>query len=302
MKKIISLLLLITLCLCLCACRKSDSVVAFENLVEEIGIVSLNSETAILAAEGAYRELSEKEQKSTTECYDYLKEKRSEYDKLLAAEVSTMIDSLGTVTLDSESSIKNARSLYNKLSNNSKMLVTNYSTLVDAEEMYETLLEKEKQKYIEQLKTNFIIKEDKFYNNKTYDHKKQPKGTCIYPCIYEKSASLHQISIKYIFSGYTPLYLSYVTIYIDGETQSIFPKESFHIVNDFDAGHEYFFVSLSFNQELHTEEIELLKAVGESKEAIIRYHGWRVYYDHEITDVEKQIIRDVLALYGAMIG
>ncbi|MCD8132884.1 MAG: L,D-transpeptidase/peptidoglycan binding protein [Clostridiales bacterium] len=49
------------------------------------------------------------------------------------------INAIGTVTLDSGSAISNARGLYDALSSDNQSLVTNYSTLTDAESAYAAL-------------------------------------------------------------------------------------------------------------------------------------------------------------------
>ena len=65
---------------------------------------------------------------------DDTKQKAEELQKQKeAAEVISAISIIGPVTLESETAIVNARTLYNALTDEIKANVTNYQTLVDAE-------------------------------------------------------------------------------------------------------------------------------------------------------------------------
>lgn len=88
MKHNICLLLLITLLVCctLCGCssKKSEQVLFAENKISSIGNVSLDNEKAILEAEIAYDQLTDKE-KEKVENYDILVAARKTYDEALKA-------------------------------------------------------------------------------------------------------------------------------------------------------------------------------------------------------------------------
>lgn len=82
MKKAISLMLAFVLCLSLCACGKSEAVKNTEALIDAIGEVTIDSESAILAAEEAYNALSD-EEKAVVENYQALCDARASLDELL---------------------------------------------------------------------------------------------------------------------------------------------------------------------------------------------------------------------------
>ena len=88
MKHNICLLLLITLLVCctLCGCssKKSEQVLFAENKISSIGNVSLDNEKAILEAEIAYDQLTDKE-KEKVENYDILVAARKAYDEAVKA-------------------------------------------------------------------------------------------------------------------------------------------------------------------------------------------------------------------------
>ena len=70
----------------------------------------------------------------------------TESDKAKASPVITLINSIGTVTLNSASAIQAARVGYDGLSESVKAYVTNYETLVNAESAYQALLDEKQAK------------------------------------------------------------------------------------------------------------------------------------------------------------
>jgi hypothetical protein len=114
-----------------------------QTLISDIGTVSLDSNAAIQIALRAYEDLSKNEKKSI-ENYDDLVEAEDEYERLMAENCVELIDAIGTVTLEDESKIVEARNAYTSLSAKAKKLVTNYGVLSEAEETY-TALEKEEE-------------------------------------------------------------------------------------------------------------------------------------------------------------
>lgn len=84
MKNIIALLLALAMCFSLCACGKSEAVTNVEGLIDAIGEVSTESESAIIAAEEAYNALA-KEEKTKVENYSVLTEARAALDDAIKA-------------------------------------------------------------------------------------------------------------------------------------------------------------------------------------------------------------------------
>ena len=83
MKKVISLVLVLVMCLSLTAC-KSKEAKNVESLIEAIGEVTLDSETAVISAENAYNALTD-EDKAEIENYEILITARSTLDSLIDA-------------------------------------------------------------------------------------------------------------------------------------------------------------------------------------------------------------------------
>ena len=104
-----------------------------KNKIDGIGEVTLSSSSTIKAARSAYNALTDDQKKQVTN-YDVLQKAESELSDLQKADaVVTKIKNIGTVTLKSESKIKQARIAYNKLTDKQKTLVTNYDVLEKAE-------------------------------------------------------------------------------------------------------------------------------------------------------------------------
>lgn len=136
MKKIIICCLCLVMLLALCACQ-SEQAKAVDAQIDAIGTVTLDSEAAISEAEAAFAALSEKDQKGVKKAQT-LQAARETYQTLVwqeqAAAVDTAIDRIGTVTLQSEAAIKNARAQYDAASSDVQPYVTKYDTLTAAED------------------------------------------------------------------------------------------------------------------------------------------------------------------------
>ena len=108
--------------------------------IDAIGEVTLDSEAAITEARTAYEALP-KEVKARVSNYNTLTEAEASLQNLKDEITAVMnkIDAIGTVTLDSETAIQEARMAYNKLSDAQKARVTNLATLTTAEQTLEKL-------------------------------------------------------------------------------------------------------------------------------------------------------------------
>lgn len=105
-------------------------------MISEIGTVSLENESAVTAAQTAYDNLPDKSRMLVTNSA-LLESAVIELADLKQVElVTAMIDSIGTVTLDSEEAINIALAAYNKMSDEGKALVKNHATLEAAVETH----------------------------------------------------------------------------------------------------------------------------------------------------------------------
>ena len=135
--------------------------------------VTIDSEEAVLEAQKAYLEADEnvrtlvKNSDKITEALNKIEQQKQ--DKENAEKVVKLISNIGTVSLNSESSINTARSSYNSLNANAKTYVSNYSDLQSAEETYKKLKdEKEKFELEESLKKKQQQEEDSYSGGTVY--------------------------------------------------------------------------------------------------------------------------------------
>lgn len=143
MKRGFLILTIMVMCLFLSSCGKSEAAINADNMILEIGEITLKSGAKIIDAEEAVSNLKESEYEQL-EYISVLKEARATYDQLVEetriannnkaiSEIEAAIDSIGTVTLEQESAIVSARTLYDKGNYDVKDGVTNYEVLERAE-------------------------------------------------------------------------------------------------------------------------------------------------------------------------
>lgn len=136
-KRIAAIFLIVMSCLILCSC-KSRKAIAADNLISDIGEVTMDSEGDITKAENAVKNLTEKEYKQLENLKD-LENARASYDDLVAKhsaeQVMAAIDKIGeNISLDDKTIIQTARSKYNLCDDKAREYITNYDKLVKAEE------------------------------------------------------------------------------------------------------------------------------------------------------------------------
>ena len=119
--------------------EKADRVI---DLINAIGTVTLDSETAINNAITAYNALNSK-QKALVTNYTTLQSAIAQLSTLKIAECERLIDAIGTVTLDKEDTIVKARTYYTSLSDDEQKKVDNYDKLTAAEDALKELKEEQ---------------------------------------------------------------------------------------------------------------------------------------------------------------
>ena len=120
--------------------RKRDAQAAeVMNKISALGEITLESGAAIVEARAAYDALGASSKEQVTN-YAVLTAAEARYQELLQERedqveaVSSLIDAIGTVTLEKEAAIRQAREAYDRLEESAASKVTNYETLTKAEE------------------------------------------------------------------------------------------------------------------------------------------------------------------------
>lgn len=132
MKGIQILVSVVLLLAILCACGKSEEAQHADNLIAEIGSVTLESEKAILEAEQAVAFLSEKDQRKM-ENLEVLYAARSAYNELLITSVEEKIAAFGEPDIEKEMLVSEARQAYMDLPVELQPEVSNYNLIEEAE-------------------------------------------------------------------------------------------------------------------------------------------------------------------------
>ncbi|MBR2867724.1 MAG: hypothetical protein IKB88_01500 [Clostridia bacterium] len=135
MKKIVSIIMIAVLIFSLSSCTSSKAK-NVSDLINGLTNVSLTSGKAIETAEAAYNALSDNQKKSVKN-YDTLVDARTYYDKIM--NVYTLIESIGTVTKESEDAILAAEKAYQALTIEERVAITNVSVLTAARSNFDAI-------------------------------------------------------------------------------------------------------------------------------------------------------------------
>jgi len=368
MKRLLTVVLSLILLLCLTACGKSKEAQAVDDMITAIGEVSLDSKTAIETAESALKALEAKAAEQV-ESTAVLEAARAAYDILAgAAKVEDAIKAIGTVTLDSEKVIADARTAFDGSSAEIQAKVTNAADLTAAEsKLKELIAEEEKASQQRADKVAALIdaigavtldnepavkaaqeaydalsktdaakvrntdvltaaadalkglkKENalSLLSNMTCETDKVRKMSFYYPAAFPYSTSAgywyaDQRSFVLPYMGmqgddvwlrlvcnYTSsswVFFEKITFAVDDQRFYESFKSS-EVTRDNKAGDVWEYVDLSVGKS----EVELLWAIANSTETIIRFEGDNYYRDFTVQANDKESIRQLLTIYEAL--
>lgn len=270
MKRIVALILSLVMCLSLCACGGNDA-------------------------------KTDKEDKADDKEAMMLQEAKEH-----AAEADKAIEAIGTVSLESKELITAARTAYDALTEDEKELVENLNTLTEAEAAYAELWEAEKQRIISEYSAKFSIDEDPVEGIVWYTPKNMPNyidtRSYIIPYI-GVSGNYCWICIRYNYTGDDWIFWESMTIVADG-TKNVITIGGRNTTRDNDGGNvwEYYDEAITTEHSTHAARLEMLARIADSEETIVRFEGDNYRYDLYVTDADKEMIRDTLTLYEAMLG
>ncbi len=346
MKKILCIFLGVAIIFSLAACGKSEEVLNVESAINEIGVVTIDSESKIINAENALNDLEEKEKekienigilndarstyndlkkeqveiaiqnigtvsleneeliktirKQYDDCNDAIKKSIINYQILVDAEIELskqrasriidMIEKIGTITLNDEEIITEAKAAYDKLSNEEKKLVTNREILLDAPD-------KLKELKLNSAKAGLKVTTDKVEGITWYESKSQPyyadTRSYVLPYIGQSSSNTW-LKLQYRYTGDSWIFFDSVTIVIDGEKYTkTFGYNEVDRDNDTEVW-EWVHVNPT------SSDIDMLWKIANSKETIVRFQGDTKHYDMTVSSADKKGIKDVLTAYELM--
>lgn len=299
MKRVLLFLLVLSLTMSVCGCKKSEGLIAAEEAVKAIGVVSIESGDKIKNAEAAVAKLNEEEKKKF-KMSEVLDAAKNEYERIVTEEevsaVEDAISKMGEISIDNLESVNSVQEKYDKLSSEAKAMVENYEVLSSAQEK----LSADKRAKADELLSTMKLEEDRVRNNKFY----YPTGWKHYSDGW--AADIKSFVLPYIGINDNDIWLRMVCNYtaddwvffeniifsVDGKNY----YKSFNyndVVRDNEGGDVWEYVDI----EVGESEIDILKAIANSEETIVRFEGDNYYRDITISNGDKKGILDALLVY-----
>ena len=167
--------------------------------IDSLKTITLDSGNEINSVRKEYNGLTEDEQTSILN-YSILTDAEDAYTKLAIEKCMTLISSIGTVTLNSESTINEANSYYNSLSDQGKVKVTNYAALTTAEDKLEDL-KKEAEERARTLTPGSVVSSSQWqltYSKTRLSAKVLPNDTSCWYMYYSSNDS--QVFVDMVFT------------------------------------------------------------------------------------------------------
>lgn len=273
-----------------------------DSLIVQIGEVTIESEEKIEAARQEYDAVPASV-KSRVKGLTELESAENMLIMLRAQRVDNLIDQIGEVTLESADKINAAQQAFNRLKKNEKAQVENVSRLTRAREEFAALQKQEKEaKRAEALKLlgNMRLDEDKVRHLKFYypsiwrvnqnETWIADKRCFILPYIGMDDHGGVWMRVVYNFTDDDWVFFKKITVAAD-EKRYYRGFEDYDIVRDVDGGvREYIDID-------GVSDVEMLLAIANSKETIVRFEGEEFVYDFIVKEIDKRAIREVLLVY-----
>ncbi len=269
-----------------------------EKLIAAIGEVSPESGEAIAAARKAYDELTD-EVKAAVKNSELLRTAEDKYAELRAAAASALIDAIGEITADSEPAIEAAKAAFKDLSDKEKALVENAAVLDTADE----LLDAARKARADALLARMTKDEDRergmsFYYPSAWSFYGSGSWAADQRCFVlpyiGRDNSDTWLRIVYNYTAADWVLFDKVTVVADDArfTKSFDRSD---VTRDNSDGRVWEYL----DEDVGESEVELLRAIADSKEATVRFEGDGHYHDFTVTDGDKRAIRDALMVYEA---
>ena len=278
-----------------------------EEAIKAIGTVTLESGKVIAEARSFFDGSSAEVQAKVTNAGELtaaenkLKELEDQASQQRADAVAALIDAIGTVSLDSEAAIKVAQDAYDGLDKTDAAKVRNADVLTTAANTLKSL---KKQAVMAQLK-NFKCETDKVRNMSFYYPPAFPYSTSAgYWYADERCFVLPYMGMQgddvwlRLVCNYTSgswVFFEKITFAVDDQRFYDTFKYS-EVSRDNGGGDVWEYVDLDVGKS----EIEMLWAIANSTETIIRFEGDDHYRDFTVKQSDKDSIRQMLTIYESL--
>lgn len=265
---------------------KLVAVQKIEDAIARIGEVTIDSSSKIANARKLYDNSTDSVQRAVNS-YSILVSAEQRLSDLKVQNVVTAISDIGTVSLESENGIIDARSAYNSLSAGEQSKVENIGVLSQAESTLTELKEKAKAAAIAKLNK----KTDKVSGKTEYKHPNYPyyinTRSFLLPAIVTID-NRSFLKIVYNYHGNDWVFWDHLTIFVD--VAKYYKSFSYY---DIDRDN-YTDVWETAQETASSSDIEMLNAIADSQETIVRFEGDTYHYDLTVKSSDKKAIKETL--------
>ena len=277
-----------------------DEASEIEAAIAAIGTVTIDSEAAISAAEEAYSNASPEVQ-ALVENTSVLEAATDALSGLRIAKAEKLISAIGEVTLERADAIRQAQDVYNALSATDKKKVSNTDVLDAATTRLKELAKAE----AEQLLAGMRLDEDKvqkmqFYTPKVIKFYSDGSWAADIRCFvvpYLGRDTNNNVWLRLIcnYTGDDWVFWKKLIFAVDDERYTK-TFSYYDIVRNNDGGIVWEYI----DTDVSDSDVEMLWAIANSTETIVRFEGDDYTHDFTVNSDDKQAIRDVLTAYEAL--
>lgn len=265
--------------------------------IDAIGEIGLDSTETLQAVREAFDALAPEVQERVRNIGDLTAAEKTLSD-LKVENVDALIAAIGKVSLESEETIQTARSAMNGLTTEEAERVTGAETLSEAEAEWKELKKAADEKARAALIRKMKVSEDKVQGITWYEPGTMPQYTntrCYAYAYIGAKANYHWLRMRFLYTEDSWIFWTKLTIMVDG-TRYYRTYTRNQLVRDNAYGDVWEYIDVDPTES----DRELLQAIANSKETIIRFEGDTYYYDYTVRPEDKQGIRDALALYDLL--
>lgn len=211
----------------------------------------------------------------------------------------TAIEQIGEVGLESGDALEAAKEAYQNVPKERRADVTNYGTLTEAQSAYTQIKQEAAEQAKQQALARLTKKTDSVENINWYYPSSYPKyinvRNFVLPYLGEKDGRFW-IRLVFDYAGNDWIFMDQAVINIDGQVADTVNFDYLDVQRDTAYG-----AKLSEVADISptSSQINTLRKIADSSNTTIRLKG-TYQKDFEVSAVDKQGIKDILAVYDAM--
>lgn len=260
-----------------------------EAKINEIGVVSLDSEKLIKDARSFYDE-QEQNVKDGVKNYETLTNAESTYSDLLVQDAITKIDSIGTDVKEYDTKLLSAITAYMVLSHEEKQKVPNAALVEEKITEYKQYKDNAKKKL---KKTYDKMRDISFYE--PYSKPQYATSGKYFSAYIGSTDASEAFRLVFNYAGDDWLFIDNARLLVDGERYTV-PLSN--IQREYVSYYSGLYEHADFVAS--DDEIEMVKKIINSKETIVRLNGEKYYSEFTLSDAAKKGIGEALEAYEGL--